>query len=217
MAVNEAAESGIDAGEFGAWLNAMRAALRGESGMQVPCGECRGCCISGYSIRVRPEDLGARTHIPERHLVYRGAMAVMPAQPDGRCPMAIPEGCAIYPHRPQTCLDYDCRVFAAAGIDAGDAGKVVINTRVRAWRFSYADEATRHRHEAVRAAAAFMRNHPQAFPAGRVPLNPMSIAVFAVKGYAVFLEPGIEAQDPQVIAAAILKAALEFDAGSGAG
>ena len=212
MAVSEVAEAGIDAGEFGAWLTAMRAALRGESGMQVPCGECRGCCISGYSIRVRPEDHGARAHIPGHHLVFRGATAVMPARPDGRCPMAVPEGCSIYAHRPQTCLDYDCRVFAAAGIDAGDPGKVVINTRVRAWRFSHAGEEAQRQHEAVRAAAAFMRAQPQAFPPGRAPLNPMSIAVFAVKVYALFLEPAFAALPAQVVAAAILEAAREFDA-----
>ena len=212
MAVGEVAEAGIDAGEFGAWLTAMRAALRGDSGMQVACGDCRGCCISGYSIQVRPGDIGAKAHIPDRLLVLQGATAVMRPQPDGRCPMAIPEGCAIYAHRPQTCLDYDCRIFTAAGIDAGDAGKVVINTRVRAWRFSYADVEARRQHQAVKDAAAFMRAQPLAFPDGRAPLNPMSVAVFAVKTYGVFLEPGALDRPPAQVADAILQAAKEFDA-----
>ena len=210
--VGEAAESGIDAGEFGAWLNAMRAALQGAAGTQVPCGDCRGCCISGYSIKVRPEDRPARAHIPEHLLVFRGGVGVMPALADGRCPMAIPEGCSIYAHRPQTCLDYDCRVFAAAGIDAGDASKVVINTRVRAWRFCYADDEALRGHAAVRAAAAFMRAHPEEFPAGQAPLNPMSIAVFAVKTYSLFLKPEFATLSAQAQATAILAAAREFDA-----
>ena len=46
--------------------------------------------------------------------------------------------CTIYAQRPQTCLDYDCRVFAAAGIDAGGADKAVINRRVHEWRFRFA-------------------------------------------------------------------------------
>ncbi len=209
--MGEVAEAGIDAGEFGAWLTAMRAALRGESGTQVPCGDCRGCCISGYSVKVRPEDLGARARIPDHHLLFRGGTVIMPALPDGRCPMAIPAGCSIYAHRPQTCLDYDCRVFAAAGIDAGDAGKGVINSRVRAWRFSHADADALRQHEAVRAAAAFMREHHQAFAEGCAPLNPMSVAVFAVKIYALFLQRDVQAKPPRIIAAAILELAREFD------
>ena len=193
----------------------MRAALRGESGMQVPCGDCRGCCISGYAIQVRPGDLGAKAHIPDRHLVLHGATAHMPPLPDGRCPMAIPEGCAIYAHRPQTCLDYDCRVFTAAGIEAGDAGKAVINTRVRAWRFSYLNDEARRQHAAVREAATFMRAQPQAFPEGRAPLNPMSVAVFAVKCYPLFLQPGAREWPPRELAEAILHAAREFDSGAG--
>lgn len=208
---DRADDAAIEAGEFGAWLKAMRNALRGEGGMDVPCGDCRGCCISGYSIQVRPGDLAAKARIPDRFLVVRGATAVMRPQPGGRCPMAIAEGCAIYAHRPQTCLDYDCRIFAAAGIEAGDASKSVINTRVRAWRFSYADQAARREHEAVAAAAAFMRAHPEAFPEGRTPLNPMSVAVFAVKAYALFLEPGAGQLPPRQLADAVMQAARDFD------
>ncbi len=53
----------------------------------------------------------------------------------GRCPMLQNGRCAIYPHRPQTCRDYDCRIFAATGIDAGGKEKAAVNARAARWRF----------------------------------------------------------------------------------
>ncbi|HEU4653630.1 MAG TPA: hypothetical protein VFS47_06565, partial [Steroidobacteraceae bacterium] len=46
----------VEAGNFGTWLQAMRASLRGEAGTDVPCGDCVGCCVSGYPVPIRPED-----------------------------------------------------------------------------------------------------------------------------------------------------------------
>ncbi len=100
--------------------------------------------------------------------------------------------CSIYSVRPQTCLDYDCRIFAAAGIDAGE-GKVVINKRVHEWRFSYPERTDELEHAAVRAAAAFIRDKRDSFTV-RVPAGPMGIAVFAIKGYEVFLDREIGAK-----------------------
>ena len=38
----------------------------------------------------------------------------------GSLPRCSPNGgCSIYPHRPETCRTYDCRVFTAAGMNAG--------------------------------------------------------------------------------------------------
>ena len=39
---------------------------------------------------------------------------------NGHCPMLIDDKCSIYEHRPITCRSYDCRIFPAAGIVAGD-------------------------------------------------------------------------------------------------
>ncbi len=45
-------ESTVAAGPFGDWLARFRASMRGTQGSEVPCGDCTGCCISGYSVQV---------------------------------------------------------------------------------------------------------------------------------------------------------------------
>jgi len=98
--------------------------------------------------------------------------------------------CTIYSQRPQTCLDYDCRVFAAAGIEAGGADKAVINRRVHEWRFRFSSDADRQAHAAIRAAAAFLRDGYEHLPAGFAPRSPLGIAALALRVYPVFLAPG---------------------------
>jgi hypothetical protein len=122
--------------------------------------------------------------------------------------------CSIYAVRPQTCLDYDCRIFAAAGIDAGGDDKAVINRRVREWRFSYPEQTDRREHEAVRAAASFIRDRRDSFTV-RVPAGPMGIAVFAIKSYPVFLDPAVANNSDAEVARAILEAVRGFDSQTG--
>jgi hypothetical protein len=107
---------------------------------------------------------------------------------DGTCPLLEAGNCTIYPDRPQTCRDYDCRVFAAAGIAAGGDEKGEINGRVRAWRFRYVDDADAQAHAAVRAAAEFIREAHASFPPERAPTAPTGIAVLALKVYELFLD-----------------------------
>jgi hypothetical protein len=49
---------------------------------------------------------------------------------------------------------------------------------VREWRFSYPSEPDRLEHQAVQAAASFIRDHRDSFNV-RVPTAQMGIAVFA--------------------------------------
>lgn len=205
----------VDAGPFGAWLEAFRASLRGRGGTDVPCGDCVGCCISSYSILVRPEDTRTLAVIPAHLLTdvpsLGAGVKAMGYYPDGTCPMLQAGRCSIYEDRPQTCRDYDCRLFAAAGIDAGE-GKIAINKRVREWRFTYESEAERSSHEAIRAAAAFIRDHGPQFPECRFPKNASGIAVMAVKSYRVFLSIDHRMRSAADIARAIVEAGREFDA-----
>jgi Fe-S-cluster containining protein len=207
----------VAAGPFGPWLQDIRASLRGTGGTDVPCGSCVGCCVSSYFIPIRPEDKAARERISPELLVSAPGMAaghrMMGYRQDGTCPMLQSGRCSIYEHRPQTCRDYDCRIFAAAGIDAGGSDKHVINRRVRAWRFTYSSERERRTHEAVRAAATFIRNHRESFPGGRAPTAPTGIAVLAVKAFSVFLDPAVSAKSPSDTARAIVEASRAFDAG----
>jgi uncharacterized protein len=202
------------AGPFGIWLSQARASLRGHGGMEVPCGDCTGCCTSGYSVQLRPEDSRALAKIPSRLLSSppgfpRGHMT-MPCLSDGTCPMLSAGRCTIYAERPQTCLDYDCRIFAAAGLDAGGTDKGVINQRVREWRFTYPTPADRQAHDAVLATASFIQARRSSFTT-RVPTAPMGIAVLAIKAYEVFLNQQRDGRSDTEIAHAILKAGREFD------
>ena len=202
----------MHAGPFGAWLTAARASLRGEGrGLDVPCGDCVGCCTSSLFVHVRPEESATLAVIPARLLVRapgrpRGHRLLGFAE-DGSCPMFTARACSIYAQRPRTCRDYDCRVFAAAGIDAGD-GKDAINERVAAWVFAYESEEARRAHDAIRAAAAFIRERRDSFPGGEAPAAPADIAVLALKVYPVFLEP--RAATAADIAVAIVEASKAF-------
>lgn len=206
----------ISAGPFGVWLNQFRAALRSNAGTDVPCGDCRGCCRSGYPVPLRPIDRGALDAVPARFVTTlrttRGLKHMMVALPDGRCPMLDEGNCAIYAARPQTCRDYDCRVFAAAGIEAGGDDRSEINNRVRAWRFSYEFEADRAAHEAVQRAATYIREHAQDFPVP-ISMSPSGIAVLAVKVYELFMDSTTTPSKDERMQS-IIDAARSFDAGS---
>ena len=118
--------------------------------------------------------------------------------------------CTIYAERPQTCLDYDCRVFAAAGIDAGGKDKAAINRRVQEWRFRFATEEDRQAHAAIRTAAALIRDARAHFPPGTAPLSPLGIAALALRVYPLFqsADPPQSAAD---MARAVVAAGTAFD------
>jgi len=201
----------INAGNFGTWLTKARAALRGDGGMDVPCGDCVGCCTSGYSIFLRPQDK-AIDIVPAKFLSSVKGLAYPHAKmnplANGHCPMFSEGKCSIYASRPQTCLDYDCRVFAAAGIDAGE--RPVINKRVKEWRFDYATEDELRAHSAVQQAAQFIANYAERFPDSWKTSTSSAVAVLAVKVYELFL---IDNQhiDTETMVNRIIESARKFD------
>lgn len=202
----------LAAGSFGAWLEEMRLALRTDRGTNVPCGDCRGCCVSSYHIPIRVQDRAARARVPPQWLVHASGRVMMGYRDNGLCPMLQEGNCSIYEYRPQSCRDYDCRIFAAAGIAAGGDDKHVINTRVAEWEFSYESDEARRMHDAVRAAARFIMTKGASFPGGRAPTAPTGIAVLALKSYAVFLSE--TPRDDLDTARAIIEASRAFDSGS---
>ncbi len=208
--------SRVAAGPFGEWLAEVRASLRGESGTSVPCGDCVGCCVSSYFIPIRPQDTQAFSAIPPHLLVSAPGQpsghAMMGYLDDGSCPMLHAGKCSIYGQRPQTCRDYDCRIFAAAGIDAGGADKAVINKRVREWQFTYPSHTDQLAHIAVKSAATFIQNNKGSFPNGRAPTAATGIAVLAIKVYEVFLQGDSRSSSDEEIANAIIAASGAFDA-----
>ncbi len=185
-------EPDLPAGDFSAWLRAMRAALAEETATDVPCGDCSGCCASSHFVHIRPEETGSLAHVPpELQFAAPGlpeGHVVLGYDEDGRCPMLTGGGaCSIYEHRPLTCRTYDCRVYAAAGI-AADTEPIA--RRARRWKFSYAGHDGCAEHAAVRAAARFLRERAHCFPGGAAPRDPAQVAVLAVKVGDVFLARG---------------------------
>ena len=161
----------LPAGDFSSWLEDMRAALRGERAAEVPCDACTACCTSSQFVHVEPDESDALAHIPRQFLfpapgLPRGHL-VMGYDERGHCPMLVDRTCSIYEHRPRTCRSYDCRIFPATGIEPD---KEPIAAQARRWEFTYPTGEDRLRHEALRAAAGFVR--------GR---SPTEIAVRAVQ------------------------------------
>lgn len=201
----------LPAGGFSSWLRRMREALRDEQGMDVPCGDCTACCTSSHFVLVRPDEAGTLARAP------RGLLVPAPCLTDGSCMAGYDQrgvcalfsegGCSIYEDRPRACRNYDCRIFAAAGV-APD--RAAIGDRVRRWRFSYPGERDRREHDAVMAAAAFIRAHAGSFPGSRVPADPGQLAVVAVKVYTIF-PAGTAVNSPAAAAQAVVAACHDFD------
>jgi hypothetical protein len=180
----------LPAGDFSTWLGEIQIAIAGAGDSEVPCGSCTACCTSSQFIHIGPDEEEARAHIPAELLfpapgLPRGHV-LLGYDERGHCPMLVEGACSIYAHRPRTCRAYDCRVFAAAGVDPGE-DKPQIASRVRSWRFDYPDPGDRDRHEAVRAAARHLAEHPEEFADGGRAPTPTQRAVRAIAVHERFL------------------------------
>lgn len=191
----------------------MRTVLGGEAEADVPCDGCVGCCVSSYPIPLRPTDVVALARVPDRYLQWpssSGQSARMGFRDDGTCPMLVERRCTIYAGRPRTCRDYDCRIYAAAGLQP-DGERPVIQQRVAEWSFTYEDEQARASAAAVRAAGIFIREHAASFPAAMRAHSATAAAVLAVKVYPLFMAGG-DARPDAALVDAVLEAARRFDA-----
>lgn len=182
----------LPAGDFSAWLGRIREALLTEGGTDVDCRECDACCSSSYFIRIRPEETRTLDRIRDELLVPAPGLpegnVVLGYDDNGRCPLLGDGLCSIYEHRPLTCRNYDCRVFAAAGIAAGGRDRAKITERARRWDFGYPTPRDRREHAAVQTAAHFIQSHAEHFPGGAIPRDPSQLAILAIKAHGVFLE-----------------------------
>jgi hypothetical protein len=178
----------VPAGDLSRWLRALRATLEApvageqQAGADVPCGGCTACCESSQFVHIAPDETETLRHIPA---ALRFPAPYLPPghvllgyDEQGRCPMLTDEGCSIYEHRPRTCRTYDCRVFAATGVDPGPE-KPAIRRRVRSWVFTVEGHGTSEQ-AALRSAAGFLMQHPEVF-GGDEPPGPTQLAVLAVE------------------------------------
>ena len=183
----------LPAGGFSRWLEHMAQALAGDGSSDVPCGDCTACCEGAYFIHVRPSDTGALGRIPAALLFPAPGAGpghrVMGYDEAGRCPMLVSSRCTIYADRPRTCRTYDCRIFAATGLAEPGPEKAAIMRRAARWRFDYADEAERRRHEALRQAAWSVVESGDAL-AGLLPANATQLAMLLVRTHELLLAPG---------------------------
>src|SRR5262245_45885670 len=114
----------LDGGDFSSWLATTQRAIRGDIDADVPCDGCTACCRSSQFVHIAPDETDTLAHIPPALLFPAPQMTrghvVLGYDERGHCPMLADDGCSIYEHRPRTCRTYDCRVFAAAGVELDD-------------------------------------------------------------------------------------------------
>ena len=159
----------------------MHAALRQGRDADVACRDCCACCSTAHFVHIAPDEADTLAHVPPELLFpapgHPDGTMLMGYDERGHCPMLRDGLCSIYEHRPRTCRVYDCRVFAAAGIEAD---RDEITMRSSRWVFRYPGQGDRDEHEAVRAAARFVAGHAALLPADSVPRDPSALAVLAV-------------------------------------
>jgi uncharacterized protein len=184
-------EHDVPAGDFSTWMVEISGALRGERSSDVPCGTCTACCTSSQFVHIGPEETATLERIPAELLfpaprLPRGHV-LLGYDERGHCPMLIDGACSIYEHRPRTCRTYDCRVFPAAGLEPDGVDKALIGQRAQRWRFTFATASDQTQHDAVVAAANFLRDHTDALPDGAAPPNTTQLAVLAIESHDLFL------------------------------
>lgn len=191
MVDRPAPDEPLAAGRFTTWLGEIGRALHGDAGSDVPCGTCTACCAASQFVHVGPDETDTLAAIPPDLLfpapgLPRGHV-LLGYDEHGRCPMLVDGRCSIYEHRPRTCRTYDCRVFAAAGVVDDDPTKAGVAHRVRRWVFDEPEADDVARHDAVRAAAAFLLDRADMLAPGLAPATATQRAVLAVEVHEAFL------------------------------
>jgi uncharacterized protein len=209
----------IPAGDFSSWLNHIRQALRSHEGMEVLCGDCRACCTSSYFIHIAPNKTQTLAKIPKELLFPAPGLpkgnVLLGYDEKGHCPMFVDGECSIYECRPQTCRDYDCRIFPATGLSEG-RDKPLINEQATRWQFDFPTEQDRKSFAALQNASKFLRKYPELFPDGFIPKNSTQLAILAINVYKIFLNETDEPKNhdqAKKISVAVMNAYKRFESG----
>ena len=157
------------------------ATLRDDVPADVPCGACNACCRTFHQLHIRPGEKRARKRLPKEYFSAprdcRPATCCWAMIEDGACPVLVEGRCTIYEDRPLVCRTYDCRLYAATGVEPDRAE---IAEKVRRWSFSYPAAEDRERQEAVLAAVRFIRETPACLPGAAARRQPIRLATLAV-------------------------------------
>ena len=178
------------AGDISAWLASTAAASRGDADADVDCDGCTGCCASSQFVHIGPDEAAALASVPGDLLFPAPGLptghVLMGYDERGRCPMLTDDGCSIYESRPATCRVFDCRVFAATGVEP-DPGQPLVAEVATRWEFTADGERQTTERAALGAAAAFVERQwddPLFAPARH---SATGHAVLAVEVYGEFL------------------------------
>jgi Fe-S-cluster containining protein len=181
------------AAPFGAWLHATIATLREDVPADVPCGSCNACCRTFHQIHLRPGEKRAYRRLPREYLSpARGlppGYLLLGFTERGACPVLVGGRCTIYEDRPLVCRTYDCRLYAATGVEPD---RTEIAAQVRRWRFVYPAVEDQELQAAVVAAVRFIREVRACLPSDAARAQPIRVATLAVAAYEKFL-PGATA------------------------
>jgi uncharacterized protein len=186
-AVSDERDDGRDlaAGNFSSWLTEVQGAIRGDRDAEVPCDGCTACCTSSQFVHIGPDETDTLSCVPAELLFPAPRMppghVLLGYDERGHCPMLIDNECSIYEHRPRTCRSYDCRVFAATGIEP-DLDQPLVAERARRWRFDFPTPFDREARDAVRVAATSAPERTDGRPA-----NATGRAVHAIESHVEFL------------------------------
>ena len=193
------------AGQFSSWLKETISVIHNRSAAAVPCAQCTACCNSAYFVHIKPSDTRTLAHIPKALTFPAPGLPkghlLLGYDEHGRCPMYVDGGCSIYEFRPQTCRQYDCRVFAATGfgVEAQNDGaaRTLIAQQAQRWAFEFSSAHDYEEFAAVQSAAKFLTAHADAFPPGFLPTSSSAQAILAIEIYALFLATETQATDKQ--------------------
>jgi uncharacterized protein len=154
----EPTREALPAGPLSVWVDEMQRALRGEKSSNVPCNGCTACCRSSQFVTIGPDESDTLAAIPPDLLFPAPGLprhVLLGYDERGHCPMLTDDGCSVYEHRPRACRTYDCRIFAATGVQPDQPA---VADQARRWVFDDDDPAL---HAALEAASARAREQPQ--------------------------------------------------------
>ncbi len=102
--------------------------------------------------------------------------------------------CSIYEFRPETCKQYDCRVFAATRSSARQENPD-ITKQINKWEFRYSTLESEEAQKAVIDAMKFLTENATKFPKGYLPQSESQLSVMAVRVQAEFVGRRIESSE----------------------
>ncbi len=180
------------AGDLSTWLVDMGRALAGDQASEVPCDGCTACCRASQFIHIGPDESATLARVPAELAFpapgWPEGHVVMGYDEHGHCPMLVDDRCSIYDDRPRACRTYDCRVFAATGVEPDTPGQEPVAEQVRRWRFDPGMAEDAARLDALAAAASYLAEHPEAFGPDAAPVGATRRAVLAVELHERFLD-----------------------------